>query len=119
MATKVRVPRNAIAFGGWKGLLEIDGDVLRVVGDDPANHLEVDCSQVKTMFLQLEQRPVGLAHDGRQEAIPADGWPHPVGGSKSRRARGEQLDQTIAREARRPQILCLTLGRVMRIRDRP
>jgi hypothetical protein len=47
MATKVRVPRNASVFGGWKGLLEIDGDVLRVVGEDPANNLEGDCSQVK------------------------------------------------------------------------
>lgn len=47
MATNVRVPGGAVVFGGWKGLLEIDGDVLRVVGQNPANHLEVDCSQVK------------------------------------------------------------------------
>jgi hypothetical protein len=47
MASKVRVPRSAIAFGGWRGLLEIDGDVLRVTGEDPANYLEVDCSHVK------------------------------------------------------------------------
>ena len=47
MASKVRVPRSAIAFGGWRGLLEIDGDVLRVMGEDPANQLEVDCAQVK------------------------------------------------------------------------
>jgi len=27
--------------------LELDGDVLRVVGDDPANRLDIDCAQVK------------------------------------------------------------------------
>lgn len=47
MATKVRVPRNGLAFMGWKGLMEIDEDVLRVVGDDVANQLEIDCSQIK------------------------------------------------------------------------
>jgi len=36
-----------IAFGGWKGLLEIDGDVLKVVGEEPQNTLEIDCSAVK------------------------------------------------------------------------
>lgn len=47
MASKVRVPRSVVALGGWKGLMEIDGDVLRVIGDDPSNHLDVDCAQVK------------------------------------------------------------------------
>ena len=47
MASKVRVPRRSIAIGGWKGLLDIDGDVLRVTGENPANQLEVDCTQVK------------------------------------------------------------------------
>ena len=47
MATKVRVPKNAIAVMGWKGLMDIDGNVLRVVGDDPQNRLDIDCSQVK------------------------------------------------------------------------
>src|SRR6478672_11816377 len=47
MGTKVRVPRTGVAFGGWKGLLEIDGAVLRVVGDDPSNRLDIDCAQVK------------------------------------------------------------------------
>lgn len=27
--------------------MEIVGDVLRIVGEDPANRLEIDCSQVK------------------------------------------------------------------------
>jgi len=47
MSSKVRVPSNAIAIGGWKGHLEIDGDILRVVGDDPERRLDLDCSQVK------------------------------------------------------------------------
>lgn len=44
---KVRVPSNALTLGGWKGQMEIVGDVLRIVGEDPANRLEIDCSQVK------------------------------------------------------------------------
>ncbi len=47
MPTKVRVPKGAIALGGWKGLMEIDHDVLRVSGDDQSHKLDVDCSQVK------------------------------------------------------------------------
>ncbi|MCB0994923.1 MAG: hypothetical protein KDB21_07515 [Acidimicrobiales bacterium] len=47
MATTVKVTRNGVAFGGWKGQMEIDGAVLRIVGDDPSNQLEVDCSEVK------------------------------------------------------------------------
>ena len=47
MATKVRVPRSAMALGGWKGLLEVDGDVLHVVGVDPSNRLEIDSAEVK------------------------------------------------------------------------
>jgi hypothetical protein len=47
MNTRVRVPRYGVCFGGWKGTLELDGDVLRVVGDDPANRLNIDCAQVK------------------------------------------------------------------------
>jgi hypothetical protein len=47
MGTKVRVTRNGVAFGGWKGLMEIDDAVLRVVGDDPSNRLDIDCSEVK------------------------------------------------------------------------
>ena len=47
MTAKVRVPRYPIALGGWRGQLEIAGDVLHVTGEDPANRLEVDCGQVK------------------------------------------------------------------------
>lgn len=47
MATKVRVPKTALALGGWKGQLTIDGNVLRVVGDDSNKKLDIDCAQVK------------------------------------------------------------------------
>ena len=47
VSTKVRVPSNAIALGGWKGQMEIVDDVLQVVGDDPAKRLDIDCAQVK------------------------------------------------------------------------
>ena len=47
MATQVRVTRYPFTFGGWKGRMEIDGAVLRIVGDDPTNRLDIDCSEVK------------------------------------------------------------------------
>jgi hypothetical protein len=47
MNARVRVPRPGVVFGGWKGTLEVDGDVLRVVGDDPSNRLNIDCARVK------------------------------------------------------------------------
>ena len=47
MGSNVRVTRTGVALGGWKGRMEIDGAVLRIVGDDPANRLDIDCSEVK------------------------------------------------------------------------
>jgi hypothetical protein len=47
MMSKVRVPSTGLAFGGWKGVLTVDGDVLRVAGEDPSNVLGIDCAQVK------------------------------------------------------------------------
>ena len=47
MGTRVRVTRHAVAFGGWKGSMDIDGAVLRIVGDDPGKQLDIDCSEVK------------------------------------------------------------------------
>jgi hypothetical protein len=47
MTSKVRVPSNAFALGGWKGTLDIDGDVLRVVGEDPPHRLDIDCAQIE------------------------------------------------------------------------
>lgn len=45
--SKVRVPSTSFALGGWKGTLDIDGDVLRVVGEDPSKLLDIDCAQIK------------------------------------------------------------------------
>jgi hypothetical protein len=47
MTSKVRVPSTALALGGWKGTLDIDGDLLRVVGEDLSNRLDIDCTQIK------------------------------------------------------------------------
>ena len=47
MAAKVRVPKNGLAIGGWKGTLVIEGSVLQVTGDDVGQALEIDCAQVK------------------------------------------------------------------------
>jgi hypothetical protein len=47
MTSKVRIASTALALGGWKGTLDVDGDLLRVVGQDPSNRLDIDCAQVK------------------------------------------------------------------------
>ncbi len=47
MTSKVRVPSTGLAFGGWKGSLTVEGDILRVTGEDPSNHLDIDCTQIK------------------------------------------------------------------------
>jgi hypothetical protein len=47
MPSRVRVPAMSLAFGGWKGTITIDGDVMRVVGDDPTMSLEIDAAAVK------------------------------------------------------------------------
>jgi hypothetical protein len=45
--SKVRVPSTGLAFGGWKGTLDVDGDVLHVVGEDPSHRLDIDCALIK------------------------------------------------------------------------
>lgn len=47
MSATVRVPSGPLAFGGWKGQVHFDGDVIRVVGDDPAKTMDIDAGQVK------------------------------------------------------------------------
>ena len=47
MTSKVRVPSTFWALGGWKGSLTVDGDVLRVTGEDPSKSLDIDCTQIK------------------------------------------------------------------------
>ena len=47
MPSRVRVPSTGLALGGWKGTLDVDGDVLRVVGEDPSHRLDIDCAQIK------------------------------------------------------------------------
>jgi hypothetical protein len=47
MTSKVRVPSTGLALGGWKGTLDVDGDLLRVVGEDPSNRLDIDCAQIQ------------------------------------------------------------------------
>lgn len=47
MTSKVRVPPTFFVLGGWKGTLDVDGDVLRVVGEDASNRLDIDGAQIK------------------------------------------------------------------------
>jgi hypothetical protein len=97
MATKVRVPGGAIAFGGWKGLLEIDGDVLRVVGEDSANHLEVDCSQVKRCsFNRINGLWALRMKDGRKLCLQTAGLILSADRSPAGRAANRSIKQLLA-----------------------
>ena len=98
MATKVRVPRTATVFSGWKGLLEIDGDVLRVVGDDPANHLEVNCSQVKRRsFNSLNGLWALRMKDGRKLYLQTSGLVLSADRSPAGRAANRSIKQLLAK----------------------
>lgn len=44
---RVRVCKGPLVFVGWKGTLTIDGELLRIVGDDPAKTLIIDAREVK------------------------------------------------------------------------
>jgi hypothetical protein len=96
----VRLSRNAIAFGGWKGLLEIDGDVLRVTGEDPSNHLEVDCSQVKRCSFNSNN---GLwafrMEDGRKLYLQTSGLILSADRSPAGRAANDSITQLLAKHA--------------------
>jgi hypothetical protein len=81
MTSKVRVPSTALALGGWKGRLDADGDVLRVVGEDPSNRFDIDCAQIKRCsfnknnglwaFRMSRHRPTGQRpHGGDQAPLP-------------------------------------------------
>lgn len=47
MPSKVRVPKTSTVFGGWKGTITIEGDVMRIVGDEASRSLEIDVSAMK------------------------------------------------------------------------
>lgn len=97
MSTKVRVPKTVIAVGGWKGRMEIDGDVLKVVGDDPQQRLEIDCSQVKRCSFNSNN---GLwafrLHDGRKVYLQMSGALLSADRSAEGRAATEQVHALLA-----------------------
>lgn len=98
MASKVRVTRNAVAFGGWKGLLEIDGDVLRVVGEDPGNHLEIDCSQVKRCSFNSNNGLWAMRmKDGRKLYLQTAGVILSADRSPAGREANESISQLLAK----------------------
>jgi hypothetical protein len=98
MASRVRVTRTAVAFGGWKGLLEIEGDVLRVVGDDPANRLDIDCSQVKRCSFNSNNGLWALRmKDGRKLYVQSAGVILSADRSPAGRRTNESIRQLFAK----------------------
>jgi hypothetical protein len=75
VAAKVRVTRGPVSFGGWKGQLEIVGNVLHIVGDDPANYLDIDCAQVKRYSFNSNNGLWALRmRDGRKLYVQTSGF---------------------------------------------
>ncbi len=102
MATTARVPGGARAFGGWKGVLEKDGDVLRVVGKDSANHLEVDCSQVKRYsFNRINGLWALRMKDGRKICLQTAGLILSADRSPAGRATNRSIKQLLAKHGAR------------------
>jgi hypothetical protein len=102
MATRVRVPRSPSLFGGWAGLMEIDGTILRVVGDDPANRLDVDCGQVKRhSFNSINGLWAFRMRDGRKLYLQTSGWLRSADRSPAGRAATRSVAQLLARHAGR------------------
>lgn len=100
MAAKVRVPRRPIVFGGWKGRLDIDGSILRVVGDDPSNPLDVDCEQVKRYSFNSNS---GLwafrMQDGRKLYLQTSGRVMSADRSAAGRAATQSIAPVLAKHA--------------------
>lgn len=75
MPAKVKVLSGPIAFGGWRGHVDFDGDLIRVVGDDPANMLDIDPRQVKSCSFNSNN---GLwafrLQDGNKVYVQTSGW---------------------------------------------
>jgi hypothetical protein len=102
MATKVRVTSGPVAFGGWMGLLEIDGDVLRVVGEGPGNHLEVDCSQVKRCsFNRINGLWALRMNDGRKLCLQTTGLILSADRTPAGRAANRSIKQLLAKHGAR------------------
>lgn len=97
MTTKVRVPKNPIALGGWRGVLTIDGDVLRVVGETADDHLDIDCSQVKRCsFNSNNGLWVFRMRDGRKHYLQTSGLLLSADRSEAGRAATQRIGQLLA-----------------------
>jgi hypothetical protein len=62
--SKAKVLPGWVAFGGWRGELSIDGDLIRIAGADHSRTLEIDVRQIKrASFISnnglLQRRPPG------------------------------------------------------------
>jgi hypothetical protein len=45
--SKVKALPGWVVFGGWRGELSIDGDLIHVTGADHSRSLEIDVRQIK------------------------------------------------------------------------
>lgn len=98
MDAKVRVPRTGIAIGGWRGLADVGGDLIRVMGDDPANRLDIDPGQVmRCSFNPRNGLWAFRMKDGHKVYLQTSGQILSADRSPAGRAANEWIDGLLAK----------------------
>lgn len=98
MATKVRVRRTPLVFGGWEGLLVIKGDVLRITGTNSHDRLDIDCSTVRRCRFNWTNGLWSLRmKDGTRIYLQTSGWLMSARGRPESRAANTAIRQLLAK----------------------
>ncbi|MDX6241356.1 MAG: hypothetical protein QOG10_6180 [Kribbellaceae bacterium] len=96
--SKVRVVPSVVAFGGWKGELTIDGDVLTIDSLDGSKHLAIDVKQVKrTSFNSNNGLWVFKLRDGSRIRMQSAGLLLSADRTSAGRAANDQIGELLAK----------------------
>lgn len=102
LSAKVSVPDGAFVFGGWRGTLTIDGEILRVLSVDGQQRLDVDCRQIERYNFNPNN---GLwafrMSDGRKLRLRTSGSVLSTDRSAAGRAVTQRISQLAAAHGRR------------------
>lgn len=74
MTATAKVLRSGVTLGGWRGSLQIDGDVISITSADANKRLEIDAGQVKRYsFNSLNGLWAIRMKDGRKLYVQTSG----------------------------------------------
>jgi hypothetical protein len=94
----VRVVPSVLVFGGWKGELSIDGDVLTIDSLDGTRHLSVDVKDIKrTSFNSNNGLWVFRLKDGGRIRMQSAGLLLSADRSPAGKAANDQISALLAR----------------------